>query len=476
MPVGNLRALCSHGLTSLRVPALEIASAGLIACDGERAAAEAVSVVEGGVRIAGVEYPVAPGAKLIVLGAGKATLPIATALEQALGDRIDGGAVILRRGETASLERIEVFIADHPLPSKASVRGALRLEELADEVGPDDLVLACFTGGSSALASHPPDGIPFEDKRSLHRALLGAGMPIAEVNAVRKHVSTLKGGRLAARIAPARIVNLTVSDVAGDVLDVITDPTVADSTTAADAVSVLRDYGLWDGLPESIVRHLNTAGAESPDLTGADIRTELLVTGRSVCDAMEREAFAHGFQPLVLSTTIEGEAREMGRFVADLARSSSIADYPFGPGTVLLGCGGENSVAIAEKGSFGDGGPGQEAAVSAATVLDGANVVALFMDTDGSDGGTDAAGAVVDGHTVERARELGLDLRRALLSHSSREPLARLEDLIVTGATGTNVNDLFVVAIGDSPDELPEPVSPGPLNSELRGAKHRGND
>lgn len=467
VPVGNLKSLCSHGLTELRVPALEIAAAGMTACDGARATAEAVSPIEGGIRIAGVDYPLIPNAKLIVLGAGKATLPIAGALEQRLGDRIDGGAVILRRGEAANLERIEVFMADHPLPTKESVRGALRLEELANQVGSDDLVLACFTGGSSALASLPPAGISFEDKRSLHKVLLGTGMPIAEVNAVRKHVSTIKGGRLAARIAPARIVNLTVSDVAGDVLDVITDPTVSDSSTAADAISVLKDYGLWDEIPDSITGHLSSAGAESPDLSGFAIQTELLVTGRSVCDAMKREAIAHGLEPVVLSTTIEGEAREMGRFVADLARSSSIGGYPFGPGTVLLGCGGENSVAIADKGSFGDGGPGQEAAISAATMLEGAEVVALFMDTDGSDGGTDAAGAVVDGRTVDRARGLGLDLRRALLSHSSRKPLARLEDLILTGATGTNVNDLFVVAIGDSPDELPEPMAPGPPNPEL---------
>lgn len=466
VPVGNLKSLCSHGLTGLRLPALEIAAAGMIACDGARATSETVSLADAGVRIAGVDYPLAPGAKLMVLGAGKATLPIAEALEEQLGDRIDAGAVILQRGESADLDHIEVFVADHPLPTRESVRGALRLEELASAVGPDDLVIACFTGGSSALASLPPDGISFEDKRALHKALLATGMPIAEMNAVRKHVSTIKGGRLAARISPARIVNLTISDVSGDVLDVITDPTVPDSTTAADALSVLKDYGLWDELPGSIAEHLGSARAESPDLSEARIRTELLVTGRLVCDAMEREAKTLGLSPVVLTTTIEGEAREMGRFVADLARSSSVNGYPFEPGTVLLGCGGENAVAIADKGRFGDGGPGQEAAISAAMTLEGAEIVALFMDTDGSDGGTDAAGAVVDGQTVERARGLGLDLRRALLGHSSREPLARLEDLVLTGATGTNVNDLFVVAIGDSPTDLPEPTAPGPINPE----------
>lgn len=448
--VGNLDELCSHGHEDLRTDALGIAVVGLEACDGARATSNAVSLIEGGIRIAGVDYPLAPGAKVVVLGAGKATLPIAEALEHVLGDRIDAGAVILRRGEVADLEHLEVYIADHPLPTRQSVAGALRLEQLAGQVGPDDLVIACFTGGSSALASLPPEGITFEDKRLLHEILLGSGMPIAEVNSVRKHVSTIKGGRLAQRIAPARIVNLTVSDVAGDVLDVITDPTVPDTSTVADAISVLEDYGLWEQLPASITDHLRSPKAESPDLEGVDITTELLVTGVGVCEAMVEEARARGYQPVILTTTLEGEAREMGRFIADISLSSLNSSYPFRPGTVLVGCGSENSVAIAGKGAFGDGGPGQEAALAAALELDGSRVVTLFMDTDGSDGGTDAAGAISDGKTVRRAAEADLDLRRALMKHAAKEPFERLGDLIITGATGTNVNDLFVAVIGEN--------------------------
>ena len=448
--IENLDELRSHGLKDLRDDALAIAQVGLTACDGARAAANAVALTDDGISVAGVEYGLAPGAKLVVLGAGKATLPIAEALEDVLGDRIDSGAVILRRGEVASLSHIEVFIADHPLPTRESVEGAIELERLAGQVGPDDLVLACFTGGSSALASLPPEGITFEDKRRLHEILLGSGMPIAEVNAVRKHVSTIKGGRLAERIAPARIINLTVSDVAGDTLDVITDPTVRDTSTVADAVSVLEDYGLWDQLPASIRNHLQTPKAESPDLEGVNITTELLVTGIGVCEAMVEEARTRGYAPVILTTTLEGEAREMGRFIADISLSSSTSSYPFAPGTVLVGCGSENSVAIAGKGAFGNGGPGQEAALAAAMELDGSRIVTLFMDTDGSDGGTEAAGAIADGRTVGRAGEVALDLRKALMSHSAKEPFARLGDLIMTGATGTNVNDLFVAVIGET--------------------------
>lgn len=449
--VENLDELCAHGLKDLRGDALGIAQVGLTACDGARATAKAVAITENGISVSGVEYELAPGAKLVVLGAGKATLPIAEALEDVLGDRIDSGAVILRRGEiTTTLQHIDVFIADHPLPTRESVEGALELERLANQVGPDDLVIACFTGGSSALASLPPEGITFEDKRRLHEVLLASGMPIAEVNAVRKHVSTIKGGRLAAHIAPARIINLTVSDVAGDVLDVITDPTVVDTSTVADAISVLEDYGLWDHLPVSIRGYLHSSRAESPDLNDVEITTELLVTGIGVCEAMVEGARNRGYAPVILTTTLEGEAREMGRFIADITLSSSTSSYPFTPGTVLVGCGSENSVAIVGKGAFGDGGPGQEAALAAAMELDGSRIVTLFMDTDGSDGGTEAAGAIVDGKTVQRAAEVDLDLRKALMGHSAKEPFERLGDLILTGATGTNVNDLFVAVIGET--------------------------
>jgi len=447
--ISNADELCSHGLMALRQDALGIAGAGLTACDGGRAASLAVSTTAGGILISGREYRLGPEARVFVLGAGKASLPIATSLEEILGDRIDGGAVILRRGETGRLGRIETFIADHPLPSEASLEGARRLVELADAVGPEDLVIACFTGGSSALACLPPESVSFEEKRGLHEMLLGSGMPIAEVNSVRKHVSMIKGGRLAERIAPARIVNLTVSDVAGDALDVITDPTVADTSTVADAVSVLKDYELWDQLPASVASHLLSPGAESPDLSEVDVTTDLLVTGIGVCQTMVEEARSRGYVPVILTTTLEGEAREMGRFIADIALSSSTDSYPFEPGTVLLGCGGESSVAIAGKGEFGNGGPGQEAAIAAALELDGAPVVTLFMDTDGSDGGTDAAGAIADGYSAGRASAAGLDLRKALMRHGSREPLEALGDLILTGATGTNVNDLFVAVIGE---------------------------
>jgi glycerate-2-kinase len=385
---------------------------------------------------------------VVVVGAGKATFAIAAALDKQLGDRIDGGLIAVRHDQETSPLGFEVAVADHPLPSDRSAAVAARLLALVEPLGADDLVLACFTGGSSALASLPPFGVSVADKRALHELLLASGMPITAVNTVRKHVSRIKGGRLAAAAAPAVIVNLTVSDVAGDALDVITDPTVQDTSTAADARAVLVAYGLWDQVPASVREHLHGAAAESPELDPALIDSALLVTGHGACEAMIAEAEAAGWAAVQLSTSLEGEARELGRMVANLARSSALEGTPFEPPVVLVGCGGESGVTLRPGTEFGTGGPNQDAAIAAALELDGAPVAAVMIDTDGSDGGTAWAGAVADASTVARARELGIDLRQALLSHRSAEPLAALGDLVETGATGTNVNDLIVLAVG----------------------------
>jgi glycerate 2-kinase len=448
--IRNLEALAAQGETGLRRRALTVAQAGLAACDAGRIAAETVELTALGIAIGEQEVELSHRDRVVVVGAGKASLAIAAALERRLGERIDAGLIAIRHDQVpAPLTRIEVLAADHPLPSERSAEVAGRLLELVEPLGEGDLVIACFTGGSSALASLPPPGVSLAEKRELHELLLSSGMPIGAVNTVRKHLSLVKGGRLAAAAAPARIFNLTVSDVAGDVLDTITDPTVPDTTTAADARAVLEAYNLWRRMPGSVREHLQGPAAESPDLSEARIATELLVTGHSACEAMMLEAAAAGDTAVRLSTSLEGEARELGRLLANLARTSAAEATPFGPPVLLVGCGGEASVRLAEGAEFSAGGPNQDAALAAALELDGAPVAVVTIDTDGSDGGTAAAGAVADGLTVARARELGLDLRHALLAHRSGEPLAALGDLVLTGSTGTNVNDLFVIAIGD---------------------------
>jgi glycerate-2-kinase len=449
--IGNLGALAGHGDGELRRLALDVARAGLAACDAGHAALDAVALTDDGIIVGDREYLLAETSRVVVVGAGKATFAIAAALDARLGERIDAGLIAVRGDQETAPLGIEVAVADHPLPSERSTVVAERLIELVEPLGPEDLVLACFTGGSSALASLPPAGLAVEEKRELHELLLASGMPISAINTVRKHVSRFKGGRLAALAAPARVVNLTVSDVAGDVLDLLTDPTVQDTSTAADARSVLDAYGLWEDVPASIRRHLRSEAAESPQLDPALVDTQLLVTGHGACEAMMLEAAAAGSAAVTLSTSLEGEARELGRLVANLARGSALEGAPFEPPVVLVGCGGESGVTLRPGTEFGTGGPNMEAAVAAAIELEGAPVAAVMIDTDGSDGGTQWAGAVADGTTVARARELGLDLRQALLSHRAAEPLAALGDLIETGATGTNVNDLIVLAVGVAP-------------------------
>lgn len=449
--ITSIDELAARGDREARRAALRVATAGLAACDVARATEAAVALEGDELVVDGQRHRLDRAGRVIVVGAGKASLGIARTLEEVLGARLDGGAIAIRDGEECELERIDVLRADHPLPSAASGAAAQRLLEIASGANERDIVIACFTGGSSALASLPPAGVTPDDKRALHELLLSAGIGIVEVNTVRKHVSAFKGGRLAAAAAPARLINLTVSDVAGDHIDAITDPSVPDTSKAADAIATLLGHGLWDDTPRSIREHLQSPAAESPSLDGMTIQTVLLVTGSTACDAMALEASAMGLTPVVISTTLEGEARQVGKLLANLARHSAVDGTPFRSGTVMVGCGGESTVTLARAGSFGEGGPNQEAAIAAALELEGAPVAAVFLDTDGSDGGTAHAGGIVDGTTVQRAAEAGIDLRAALLEHRSQVAMAALEDGLVTGPTHTNVNDLFAIVVRGEP-------------------------
>jgi glycerate-2-kinase len=451
--------LCDPGevrgerLHDLRSVALELASVGVAACHPGRATEGAVALDGTNLLVDGTPHHLAPEADLVVLGAGKASLAIAKALDAVLGDRLNGGVVVVPPGHEERLTHIEVLVSDHPLPSARSAAAAQRLLERARRAEEGDIVLACFSGGSSALACLPPPGVSLTDKRELHRLLIESGMPIAEINTVRKHVSQIKGGRLAAAALPARVINLTVSDVAMDPFDVITDPTVRDTSDCDDAVAILEGYGLWPRVAESVRSHLRARDGESPQIGDAGIQSVMLTTGAVACDAMAALATTRAFTPIVLSTSLEGEAREIGRILANLARESSRRGLPFRPPCAIVGCGGEGTVSRLDAAATGSGGPNQEAAIAAALALRPEDrVAALFLDTDGADGGTDVAGGLVDGFTASRARDAGVDLRAALLRHNSREALTAVDDAVVTGPTGTNVNDLFVLVVDHARD------------------------
>lgn len=443
--IRNLEQLRSHGLAGPRRLALEVATAGLRACDPGLAVERLVSFEDRELIVGSERHRLEPSGRLVVLGSGKASLRIVVALEEVLGERLEGGLIAVRDVPPDAVPgRIEVVRAGHPLPDASSFAAARRLLDLAAGLGEDDVAIACFTGGSSALTSLPPDGVGTDDKRELHRLLLGSGMTISEVNTVRKHVSLFKGGRLAAAVAPARLVNLTVSDVAGSALDVLTDPSVPDPSSAADAIATLRRHGIWDVVPDTVRDHLSEPGA-GPDLRGMEIHSTLLVTGEAACEAMAVRARELGVKPILISTSLEGEAASIGRMLA----SRAIEEAGGGPG-VLIGCGGEGTVGLGPEDEFGLGGPNQEAALAAARGFDGGALAGVFLDTDGSDGGTPLAGAISDGASAERARAAGVDIGLALATHRAADAVEALGDGIETGPTHTNVNDLFVVACGEA--------------------------
>lgn len=427
----------------LQRTALQVAVTGLTAADPAAATRRVVSYdpVRDVVQVGTIQYPLTSASCVWVLGAGKASYPVAAALEEILGRRVAGGVVAVRDPDVSPLDRVTVVCADHPLPSSRSVEAAQRILTIAEAAGPSDLVLTCFTGGSSALASLPPDDVPLADKRKLHELLLSSGLPITQVNAVRKAVSGVKGGRVALAAAPATVVNLTVSDVAGSPLDVVTDPTVQDSATAAHARSVLQSTGLWDELPDTVRQHLVR---DLPTPTVArEPQTVMLADGASTVAAMASAARSLGLRAVVVEEELEGDADEIGPRMAQLLLDEMSATPQ--QDVMLLGCGGESVVTVSDAGSFSKGGPNQHAALCAARVLAQHRAAALFIDTDGSDGGTELAGGLVDGVTVQRAQERGVDIESGLAGRRSSEICRLLDAGVNTGHTGTNVNDLFVL-------------------------------
>ena len=448
--IRNRDALLIHGQLERRRLALDVAEAGLARCDPFLAVERTVRLEGGELIVGGHAHRLHSGGRIAVLGSGKASLRIGQGLERVLGDRLDGGIIAVRDLPAgAGLERIELLEAAHPLPDRRGALAARRIIEWAAGLGEHDLVIACFTGGSSALTSLPPPGVSEADKRELHRLLLGSGMAIGDVNAVRGFVSSFKGGRLARAAMPARLINLTVSDVPGNDLETLTDPSVQGTTTVAEAIELLNRRGLWGSIPASVREYLCSDPAALPDLGGAEIHSELLVTGGDACEAMTSRARAAGAEVVVVSTELEGEATATGSMLAGeaLARIEASGMRRAGP-LVLVGCGGESTVSLGPEGRFGSGGPNQEAALAAAEAIAGRPVAAVLLDTDGSDGGTELAGAVVDGDSAGRARSAGLDVSAALRAHLSGAVVAALGDGVETGPTHTNVNDLFAFVAG----------------------------
>ncbi|MCW2283050.1 hydroxypyruvate reductase [Rhodoblastus acidophilus] len=392
--------------------------------------------------------PEKPRGRTLVIGAGKASAAMARALED-VWDGPLSGAVVTRFGYGVACQRIEVIEASHPLPDAAGLAAAQKIAGLVQGLSADDLVIALISGGGSALLAAPLPGLTLEDKRGLSAALLASGATISEINCIRRHLSALKGGRLGALCAPARVVALLISDVPGDdPIDIASGPTVGDPTTCADALAVLTRYGV--SAPPAVLDLLRTGAGESvkpgdPRLARSEVR--FIATPQMALEAAAVYAREAGFAVHILSDRIEGEAREVGTVLGALARQVAAKGQPFAAPCVLLS-GGETTVTV--RGS-GHGGRNVEFLLSLGLALDGLpGVYALAGDTDGVDGAEEIAGALLAPDSLARARALGFSPRASLEANDGHGFFQVLGDSVVTGPTLTNVNDFRAILIAPS--------------------------
>jgi hydroxypyruvate reductase len=441
------------GHARLRRAAAAILEEALVAAAPARLVEKHLRVRGGALEAAGVRFRTSRG-RIAVVAAGKAAVPMARTAESRLGRHLSGG-VAVTNADAGGLERMRVLTASHPVPDARGLAAAREIEELARGLGPDDLLLVLLSGGASALLPAPAEGLTLDDKQRTTGVLLRGGATIHELNAVRKHLSRLKGGGLARVAAPARVVTLVLSDVVGDDLSTIASgPTSPDPTTYADALAVLTRRGLLTEVPRAVRARLEAGvRGEQPETPKPGERFFRRVTARIVGSnrlsvaAAAREARRQGLRPMVLTTHLEGEAREAARVLVAILRECVESGRPAATPVCLL-AGGETTVAVS---GAGRGGRNQELAVAAAEALAGfgAPAVVASFGTDGIDGASDAAGGVVDDETTARAAALGLAPPAAFLGdNDTRNFLGPLGDLIFTGPTGTNVCDVVVALAG----------------------------
>jgi len=445
----TLAASERHGMV------LDCLAAGIEAAHPDRVVRESVALAGDSLRIGNAAYDLGEYDDVVVLGGGNAAAGVAAALESLLGDAIDGGVVVT--DDPVVTDRVAVVEGDHPVPSDRGAEGARRVRQRAATADGSTLVLAVITGGGSALLPTPAGDLTLDDLRATTEALLASGAAIDEINAVRKHCSAIKGGRLAAAAAPATVVTLAFSDVVGDDPGVIASgPTVPDPTTYGDALAVIDRYGV--DVPPAVRDHLEAGSEgdrpETPDPADGEGKAEaaadagfehvsyhVLADAWTAMDAARDVASERGYETLVLSSRVRGEAREQGLGHAAVAEEIAASGNPVDPPAVVIS-GGETTVTVRGEGR---GGPNQEFALRAALELPESAVVGA-VDTDGRDGATDAAGALVDGALIDGPAAAAA--ARAALADNDTAPFLGERDAVVrTGQTGTNVNDLRVLLV-----------------------------
>jgi glycerate-2-kinase len=448
--IKNRDELLSHGSRDGRRIVLDVLESAICAMDGRKLVRKSVAMEGDSLRVGSLTFDLSKIGDVYVIGGGKGSLSIAEGLEEILGSRIKKGLIIEKVGQGRQLKRVDVRETAHPVPNEDGVRTTREILEIVDNANANDLVFVCVTGGCSALMTLPVDGITLDNVRELTEQLLMCGASLRDINTVRKHISKVMGGRLAIRVHPAQTVGLIIVD---EVEGLPWGPTVPDTTTFQDALRVLKKYSLLDAVPVSVRQHLEKGNPEQESPKLLDFQREkvrvhnlVLANSESLCEAAQKRAEKLGCNAMILSTVLEGESREAGTMLACIAREVEERMRPMHPPCVLI-VGGETTVTI--RGQRGEGGRNQEFALAASMKIEGSRkTVIASVDTDGTDGPTDAAGAIVDGYTAERAREMKIDVYENLAKHDSYPVFRQLEDAIFTRPTGTNVMDLRLAYVG----------------------------
>jgi glycerate 2-kinase len=399
-----------------------------------------------------VEWDLNQFEHIFLVGGGKATAPMAKAMEDLLGSRIDAGVINVKYGFTEKLSYIEILEAGHPLPDRNGMEGTKKILDLLNKAGEKDLVFSLISGGGSALLPYPAERIQLEEKQAVTRALLKCGASIDEINTIRKHISASKGGQMARTAYPSTVVNLMLSDVVGDKMDVIASgPFVPDRSTFQDACRIIQGYEL-DDIPDSVKDHLKKGAAQKIPETPKDgdvvfDRVHNMIIGSNILalEAAGREAEAFGYKTLILSSMVEGETKEVARVHTAVAKEILKSGRPVPPPACIIS-GGETTVTIKGKGK---GGRNQEFCLVAAMDIQDLphRVVILSGGTDGNDGPTDAAGAIVDATTIIRGKEIGLNVSEYMEDNNSYHYFRKIKDLLITGPTNTNVMDVRLILV-----------------------------
>ena len=448
--IKNLEELLSHGNVKGREIVIDIIEHSLREANSYNLTKKLVRYKNGILKIKSLSYDLSKVNHIYVIGAGKNSTFIAAALEEILGNRINEGVIIEKKGWGCKTEKIPIIEGGHPLPDENGLKGTEEIIRIAERTKKGDLVFVCITGGCTALTLLPPKDLSLEDVRAVSDLLLKSGAPIEDINTVRKHLSRIGGGKLSILLHPAEIISLIVVD---EVAGLPWGPTVPDATTFSDAIKVLKKYDLWDKVPDSVRKYFEKAdpNEETPNVSdfkrvGVKVHNLILANNEVICKAAEERARKLGINAAILSTTMEGEAKEVGIVLASIAKEIEKGNRPFKAPCVLI-AGGETTVTI--QGEAGEGGRNQELALAAATKISGSkNIVITSIGTDGTDGPTDIAGAIVDGYTADRAKNIGIDIFEHLKKHNSSYVFKQLEDAIYTNPTGTNLMDLMVIYIG----------------------------